>query len=83
MLAQGLDGILRNAVAGAKKKVGGLGHQGRRRLGPAVSEFDQGHDHDLGRLARQEDVAEVALFLSSRRSHAITGQLIPVESGLK
>lgn len=50
---------------------------------PAEALADFASDTALGRLARQEDVAEVALFLSSSRSHAITGQLVPVESGLK
>ena len=36
----------------------------------------------LGRLATAEDVADAVLFLSSPLSSAITGHLIPVDSGL-
>lgn len=36
----------------------------------------------LGRLATAEDVADAVLFLSSPQSSAITGHLIPVDSGL-
>lgn len=36
----------------------------------------------LGRLATEQDVADAVLFLSSSGSSAITGQLIPVDSGL-
>ena len=52
---------------------------------PALDEVlsDFASNTALGRLARPEDVAEVALFLSSNRSQSITGQLFPVESGLK
>lgn len=36
----------------------------------------------LGRLATAEDIADAAVFLSSPRAGAITGQLLPVDGGL-
>ncbi|HTL41025.1 MAG TPA: SDR family oxidoreductase [Pseudolysinimonas sp.] len=36
----------------------------------------------LGRLATEQDVADAVLFLSASGSSSITGQLIPVDSGL-
>ena len=84
----GPRGVRVNAIAPGPIATDALAGRLRRRHefgGPspsaALAEFAS--DTALGRLARQEDIAEVALFLSSRRSHAITGQLIPVESGLK
>ena len=84
----GPRGVRVNAIAPGPIATDALADRLRRRHefgGPSPSEAlaDFASDTALGRLARQEDVAEVALFLSSRRSHAITGQLIPVESGLK
>lgn len=84
----GPRGVRVNAIAPGPIATDALADRLRRRHefgGPSPSEAlaDFANDTALGRLARQEDIAEVALFLSSRRSHAITGQLIPVESGLK
>jgi 3-oxoacyl-[acyl-carrier protein] reductase len=36
----------------------------------------------LGRLGEPEDIARVALFLSSEESSYITGQVIPVNGGM-
>lgn len=84
----GPRGVRVNAIAPGPIATDALVSRLRRRNefgGPAPAEAlaNFASDTALGRLARQEDVAEVALFLSSSRSHAITGQLVPVESGLK
>ena len=36
----------------------------------------------LGRMPTEDDVANTALYLSSNLSSSITGQIIPVSSGL-
>ena len=36
----------------------------------------------LGRIATEDDVADAALYLASDLSGAVTGTLLPVESGL-
>lgn len=84
----GPRGVRVNAIAPGPVATDALAGRLRRRHefgapAPAEALADFASDTALGRLARPEDVAEVALFLSSRRSHAITGQLFPVESGLK
>ena len=84
----GPRGVRVNAIAPGPVATDALAGRLRRRHefgapAPAEALAEFASDTALGRLARPEDVAEVALFLSSRRSHAITGQLFPVESGLK
>lgn len=52
--------------------------------GPSVKEaLEQfAAEAALGRMATEEDVARVALFLASDQSGGITGQLLPVDAGV-
>ena len=52
--------------------------------GPALGEALQAlaEETALGRMATADDVADAALYLASDLSQAVTGTLLPVESGL-
>ena len=53
------------------------------KMGAADAGFDSmAADILLGRAAQPEDIVPTALFLASRDSDYITGQVIPIEGGM-
>lgn len=68
-----------NSVSPGAILVPGKGWDTEMRANPAAFEAYAKHALPMGRLGKPEEVADVIVYLASRRSHWVNGQMVPVD----
>lgn len=72
-------GVRVNAVSPGAILVPGKGWDTQQRSDPEAFAAYARHALPMGRLGKPEEVADVIVYLASRRSHWVNGQMVPVD----